>query len=260
MSAIKMVVLAAGLVGLALTESVVLKGSGWRAGLDGDGFAVVELFTSEGCSSCPPADELIARTQREDKDLPVYILAFHVDYWDRQGWKDVFSNAAFTDRQRVYAQWFRLSSVYTPEVVVNGRKEFVGSDAASLRGAIREGLQQTGGVTLALSGLRLNGGRLDWQYKLAGIGSAGAREHLSLVAAVVEGNAVTKVKGGENSGRTLSHVQIVRTIRSQLLDGKNAGSGFLDWPAGMNAGEGEVIAFLQDQEDGRIIAATRAKP
>src|SRR5271155_1276675 len=71
----------------------------------GNGFAVVELFTSEGCSSCPPADDLIARVQQEDKDLPVYILAFHVDYWNRLGWKDAFSDAAYSDRQRRYAAW-----------------------------------------------------------------------------------------------------------------------------------------------------------
>src|SRR5580704_2729726 len=112
----------------------------------GKGFAVVELFTSEGCSSCPPADALIAAVQQEDKDLPVYILAFHVDYWDRLGWKDAFSEGACSDRQRQYAAWLNLNSVYTPQVVVNGRKEFVGSEAGTLRAAIQSGLQQGGDV------------------------------------------------------------------------------------------------------------------
>src|ERR1700739_857201 len=99
------------------------------------GFAVVELFTSEGCSSCPPADQLVARIQQEDQDQPVYILAFHVDYWDRQGWKDGFSDSRYTQRQRRYATWLNLESIYTPQIVVNGRKEFVGSQEGTLRSA-----------------------------------------------------------------------------------------------------------------------------
>jgi hypothetical protein len=85
------------------------------------GFAVVELFTSEGCSSCPPADDLVAKIQKENNDQPVYILAFHVDYWNNLGWKDSFSSSAFSKRQNQYADWLNLRSVYTPQVIVNGR-------------------------------------------------------------------------------------------------------------------------------------------
>src|ERR1700733_12538487 len=81
------------------------------------GFAVVELFTSEGCSSCPPADEVLAKIATEYKDY-VYVLGFHVDYWDRLGWKDVYSSADYTRRQQEYARAFKLSSIYTPEAVV----------------------------------------------------------------------------------------------------------------------------------------------
>src|SRR5471032_1935701 len=90
-----------------------------------NGFVLIELFTSEGCSSCPPADELVARIQKADKDKAVYILAYHVDYWNLLGWKDQFSNAANSQRQRQYASWLKLSEVYTPQIVVNGKKEFV---------------------------------------------------------------------------------------------------------------------------------------
>src|SRR6187402_1594915 len=92
-----------------------------------NGFAVVELYTSEGCSSCPPADELVSKIQKESNGQPVYILAFHVDYWNRLGWKDVFGDAAYSKRQNDYAQYLKLPSVYTPQIVVNGKKEFVGS-------------------------------------------------------------------------------------------------------------------------------------
>src|SRR5579859_6695441 len=151
--------LAAGLAGVAMIAGAfVYKGHGLATG-KGDvlfgmapaakGFAVVELFTSEGCSSCPAADALVATVQKEDKDLPVYILSFHVDYWDRLGWKDAFSDAAYSDRQREYARWLRLSSVYTPQVVVNGHQEFVGSDAVKLREAISNGLQATPKASLS---------------------------------------------------------------------------------------------------------------
>ena len=80
---------------------------------------VVELFTSEGCSSCPPADKLVATLVERDKKEAVYILSYHVDYWDRLGWKDRFSDAAFTARQQHYAELLHLSSVYTPQIVVN---------------------------------------------------------------------------------------------------------------------------------------------
>ena len=89
------------------------------------GFAVLELFTSEGCSSCPPADELIERIQKEAGDKSVYILAYHVDYWNRLGWKDAFSQPEFSKRQYWYHQLF-TSQVYTPQLIINGQNEFVG--------------------------------------------------------------------------------------------------------------------------------------
>lgn len=220
----------------------------------GPGFAVVELFTSEGCSSCPPADELVARIQKEDKDRPVYLLAFHVDYWDRLGWKDVFSSAAYSDRQRQYAGWLKLQSVYTPQIVVNGRTEFVGSEASTLRSTIEKDLQgQATPVRLSISHLKKEGNQLDWSWQ-----TEGSKKGLLLVVALVQPTATTNVRSGENSGHTLSHVQIVRNLQSVPLDGKSNGSGHMEWPAVMNPGEAEVIAFLQNEDNGEIVAATRS--
>src|SRR5438132_289864 len=98
------------------------------------GIAVVELFTSEGCSSCPPADAIAAKITSEFKN--VYVLGFHVDYWNSLGWKDEFSNAAWTNRQQQYASHFELSSIYTPQMVVNGKTELVGSNEQLLRKTI----------------------------------------------------------------------------------------------------------------------------
>src|ERR1700761_5494846 len=160
---LKIMITAAALWGLTIAGSAVLRHNSsepWRVGTKG--FAVVELFTSEGCSSCPEADELIARVQQRDRDLPVYVLAYHVDYWDRLGWKDAFSDAAYTDRQKRYASWLKVTSIYTPQVVVNGQTEFVGSESIALTNAIKTALQQTHEVQVSLSGLRLKEGRLDW--------------------------------------------------------------------------------------------------
>ena len=107
------------------------------------GFAVVELFTSEGCSSCPPADALVAKVQKESAGKPVYILAYHVDYWNRLGWKDAFSDAAYSARQKQYSHWIKGAEIYTPQAVINGRKEFVGSQEGTLRSTIKADLTET---------------------------------------------------------------------------------------------------------------------
>src|ERR1700748_3559727 len=98
-----------------LISSVFITSSFINKSPGGDkGFAVVELFTSEGCSSCPPADAVVAKLEKENADKPIYILAFHVDYWNRLGWKDVFSSGEYSQRQEQYSKWLRSGSVYTP--------------------------------------------------------------------------------------------------------------------------------------------------
>jgi hypothetical protein len=216
------------------------------------GFAVVELFTSEGCSSCPPADALVARIQQESKDEPVYILAFHVDYWNRLGWKDGFSDADYSQRQKQYASWLRLQSVYTPQIVVNGEKEFVGSEETTLRKAINKGLQTTSTARLTLNGIRLDQGKVDWQYQT----QDAEGNNLSLVVAVVQRSATTNVKAGENNGRTLAHVQIVRTFTTSNVKDKDKGAGYVALPQDVSPRDEEIIAFLQNNDNGRIIAAT----
>ena len=217
------------------------------------GFAVVELFTSEGCSSCPPADELVARIGTEDKDQPVYILAFHVDYWDRQGWKDAFSDARYSQRQNRYASWLNLQSVYTPQIVVNGRKEFVGSQESTLRNAINAGLQQAPSAQLTLGDVRLDQGKVQWQYQVQN-----AAANSSLIVALVQRSATTDVKAGENSGRTLSHVQIVRKLSGTPLGTATSGTGSLTLPPGSDPKTEELIAFIQRDDNGQIVAATGA--
>jgi len=217
------------------------------------GFAVVELFTSEGCSSCPPADQLMARMQQDCKGQPVYILTFHVDYWNRLGWKDIFSDAAYSRRQNQYAAWLGLQSVYTPQVVVNGSKEFVGSQESAIRKAISDGLQEVSPAQLTLADVRQDKGKVAWRCQARNAG-----HNTSLLVAIVQRSATSQVKAGENSGRTLSHVQVVRQLQTVKVDADGSGAGYLPLPAGVGTADVEIIAFLQDKGNGQIVAATRA--
>jgi len=219
-----------------------------------NGFAVVELFTSEGCSSCPPADALVARVQKESAGKPVYILAYHVDYWDRLGWKDAFSEAAYSARQRQYARWIKGAEVYTPQAIVNGRKEFVGSQEGTLRNTLKADLAETAKTELQLSDLKAAGGKFTVKYQ-----AKGAMDNSSLVVALVEKNAPSKVMKGENAGRTLAHVQIVRKLQTAALANHNSGLVSVPLPDGFSADAYEVIAFVQNTTDGNINGAAKAE-
>jgi hypothetical protein len=228
------------------------RNSGMDATKTPGGFAVIELFTSEGCSSCPPADELVARILNENADQPIYILAYHVDYWDNLGWKDHFSNTAYSKRQNQYADWLKLQTIYTPQVIVNGRTEFVGSDESKLRGAVKEDLGKSQVARLSLNNIQLNKGKTNFQYQIEK-----APENVSLVIAIVQKSAKTRVERGENKGRLLSHVQIVRELQIISVDGKDTGNAQITMPENPEHQEIELIGFLQNEKTGEIIAAAR---
>lgn len=213
------------------------------------GFAIVELFTSEGCSSCPPADKLLAKIQEENAGKPVYILAFHVDYWNHQGWRDVFSSKDFTKRQYQYASWLNLETVYTPQVVVNGRHELIGSQEETLKRALNIELNTAAAAQLTVEA-QIEGGKLKLAYQTSNPGRGTV-----LQVALVQKVAHTMVKRGENAGRLLPHVQIVRHI--QGFAATASGNVAVNLPEGFNPNEWEVITFLQNTQTGAIIAANR---
>lgn len=216
------------------------------------GFALVELFTSEGCSSCPAADELVARIQREDDHLPVYILAFHVDYWNKLGWKDVFSSAEYSKRQNDYANWLKTASVYTPQIVVNGTKEFVGSDEQLLKKTIQNALNTHAATSLNLSDLKLSDGRISLKCQFDPV-----TENDVLQVALVQKAGQTIVKKGENGGRTLSHVQIVRNLITIAVKGSGSVTAVIELPKDLSTSNTEVIAFLQNKSTGEIVGASQ---
>jgi hypothetical protein len=212
------------------------------------GFAVVELFTSEGCSSCPPADELLTAIRKEYRDN-VYVLGFHVDYWDKLGWKDVYSNKDYTARQGQYAQVFALNSIYTPQIVVNGKKEFVGSDGSRLRGTIDTELKNSVNREIAVHAIRGAGNNINVFYKLK------QPPGTTLQLALVQLQAASRVLAGENTGRSLVHVNVVRDFKTVSGDKADSGAAGLRMPPGLTEKDCKVIWFIQDKTDLHIIGA-----
>ena len=211
-----------------------------------NGFAVVELFTSEGCSSCPPADNAVAKLLKEYNNN-VYVLGYHVDYWDNLGWKDAFSNADYTKRQKNYARILK-SGVYTPQVVVNGDEQFVSSDENKLHSSINKYLKQTTKKDLSISAKADNNNKIDVSYQTNTNGN-------NLNVAIIQLSAETKVQRGENHGATLHHVNIVRNFQTIALK-NNSGNTSLNLPAGLSAKDCEVIAFIQNTNM-KIISAAK---
>ncbi len=216
------------------------------------GFAVVELFTSEGCSSCPQADRVLAAIQHDYEAKAVYILAYHVDYWDKLGWKDVFSNPAYSKRQYQYADWFHLESVYTPQVVIDGTKEFVGSNESGVRSVISESLEKKATFEFELTSSSISNGKIRINYSLDA-----EFPNSSLVLNLVERFATTSVLEGENKGRELAHVQIVRDQKT--VPSNKSGTSSLTIPAGIDKNNLEVICFVQDNRTGKITGAAKSR-
>ncbi|MEJ5055454.1 DUF1223 domain-containing protein [Sphingobacterium sp. MYb382] len=211
-------------------------------------FAVIELFTSEGCWSCPPADALLAKLAENNKNEHVYIMAFHVDYWDHQGWKDRFSKAAFTDRQKQYATWMRLSTIYTPQLVINGKLETVGSDESKVLQGIQTTLQQPQTRSLSLKLAQEKGKEVQIQYE-----TASTVKNTQLLMALVQGQASSQVAAGENAGKRLTHVQLVRDLQKRSL--KTTDTFTFKLPN--DNANWQIIAFEQDSHTGAILDAAQ---
>jgi hypothetical protein len=222
---------------------------------------VAELFTSEGCSSCPPADTLLTTlVQRPVDGVTVLGLSEHVDYWNRLGWRDPFSSAAFTSRQTEYqARVFRGSSIYTPQLVIDGHLEEVGSDARAVERAIAKAAQAPKAavdVTAAPAGSAANV-RIQIDVNVPPIVTL--HESADVILAVTEDRLVSNVQRGENRGRHLTHSAVVRVMtRVDMLSPDTR-----RWSTTTSAAvrpewkseDLKVIAFVQEQSTRRIVGA-----
>jgi hypothetical protein len=216
------------------------------------GVAVVELFTSEGCSSCPPADIALAALERQTPS--VYALEFHVDYWDDLGWPDPFSSPDWTRRQRAYAQSLGGSDLYTPQMIVAGTDAFVGSDRTRAQGDIARALRKAASVHLSVHPRAAGPGTVAVDFE-----ALDAPTDATVHIAVVQHEAATDVRAGENAGRTLRHVNIVRAFAEARPPSSTV---TLSVPTSLKRSDGEVIAFVQLEAGARagmpFLGAARA--
>ncbi len=212
-------------------------------------FSVLELFTSEGCSSCPPADELIGKIKAESHNN-LFILAYHVDYWNRLGWKDVFSKPEWSARQQEYAKHLATEGVYTPQLVVNGHTEFVGSNEIKLRNELAKNTA-AGESKLIITVAKAAGNLVHVTYE------ARTANPSLLNIALVQTDAVTQIKRGENKGRELHHVYIVRELKTIELSNIN-GSVDIEIPAELKNIPFSIISFIQQKDNFLITAAAKA--
>lgn len=235
---------------LALAANIVVAGAALAETLHIQPKAVVELFTSQGCASCPPADALL--TALADRD-DVVALAYHVDYWDYVGWKDTFAQEAYSDRQRAYAKSWGSSRIYTPQMVVNGARPVVGSRRNEVQQAVGRA-----NLPLAMD-LSLTGDLL----KI----SVPAKAELSdavIWLVTYMNRADVKIDSGENAGKTMVYTQVV-TGRQVLGMWESEAGAELKLPLGEVLGAANTgIAIVVQQErgglPGAILAAAAYEP
>ncbi len=216
---------------------------------------IVELFTSEGCSSCPPADALLSDYVKSSPVSGVEVIALgeHVDYWNHGGWADPFSSAQFSRRQSDYSSAFRLDSVYTPQIIVDGKAQLVGSDGDAAEAAIRRAARlPKAQVSVAETGpgqLTVHVGHLP---------ASAQNDPAEVYLAVTEDNLSSSVGGGENAGRHLSHSAVVREL---IPIGAVTGGAFEASPSvtlkpGWRRGHLHAVVFAQERTSRRIVGAS----
>lgn len=213
---------------------------------------VLELFTSQGCSSCPPADrnlqELTQQAIRTGQ--AVYSLSFHVDYWNRLGWQDPFSNKQFTDRQRQYDRALQTQT-YTPQLVINGRQDIIGGQRNRIEQAIQTIQKQPAAAFIGInSSVVRDAKQVILHYELS------AKGPYRVNVALVQKEARTAVGKGENGGRTLINTNVVRQFRTLEPSG-TSGSVTLPLPAGLQANQTAVLVYAQRTNDGQVVGAVQ---
>lgn len=203
---------------------------------------LVELFTSQGCSSCPPADQVLEALAAEAKDggSAVVALSYHVDYWNRLGWRDPYSQAAFSDRQRVYSQHINDRGVYTPQLVINGRSGHIGSRQREVQAAIATAEPLSIQIETSVRPSEQTGS-IDIDYQLSAF-----PERANLQLALVSTQVDNDVPRGENRGRHLSHTNVVRELTTIEAEGPT-GTYTYNLPDDVqDDGELAVVLFVQD--------------
>ena len=221
---------------------------------------LVELFTSEGCSTCPPADTLLEKMDAQPlAGLQLVVLSEHVDYWNHDGWTDPFSSPAYSERQVEYAHSFHLASPYTPEMVVDGASQFVGSDGKAAQQAL-EKEKPAQKIGLRISSLQVENGVLHAHIETDSVPAQAHKVDVILVVAL--NHAESQVARGENAGHHLTHVSVVRNM--ERVGTVKAGATFskdvtVHLERGADPANLRVVGFLQESGQGRIWGAGEEK-
>ena len=210
--------------------------------------AVIELFTSQGCSSCPSADRLLSQTIGDARKTgkKIFALSYHVDYWNRLGWADPFSDKKYSERQSMYANAMNLRSIYTPQMIVNGSDEFVGSNESELKSALKKTLNTKSIASFKSLTVEENENKLHVNYTLDG-----EFPECKINFALVSLTETTVVKHGENGGHTLTNENVVR----QFISTSATSFGTITFSGSPVPSKNNlaVIAFVQRNNDLKII-------
>ncbi|MGQ5261954.1 DUF1223 domain-containing protein [Micromonospora sp. ZYX-F-536] len=221
------------------------------------GFAVVEMFTSQGCNSCPPAEDVLSEIDRDarERGQPVYALGFHVDYWDHLGWADPFGAEAHTLRQEAYARALGSRGLYTPQMIVNGAVEFVGSDRRLASMAINSALSEAVNTTpLALSLQEAPEDAGDGRRVVVEFEAGRLPQPAAFNVAVVERGLENDVPRGENAGRRLRQDGVVRAFTSIPMNTER-GQVDLEVPSTLDPRKASVVGYVQNDGDKTIVGA-----
>jgi hypothetical protein len=221
-----------------------------------EGVAVLaELFTSEGCNSCPPADDLLAMLLEQQPIKGVYVIALseHVTYWDHQGWKDPFGSPQFTTRQQQYGLRFNLDSIYTPQLIIDGTREFVGSDKRAIERALTDAAKSP------KSPLQVEAAPGNGVINASASGPGlSAQKDAELWFALTEDHLVVDVKRGENANKTMRHSGVVRVLQSAGGVDVTSKRVSMKLSPNWNRDNLRVVAFVQSKKDRRVISVGTA--
>jgi hypothetical protein len=221
---------------------------------------LIELFTSEGCSDCPPADALLEKLDRSQpvSNAEAVVLSEHVNYWDDDGWRDPYSLQEVTTRQGNYASSLQLKSAYTPQMVVDGSKEFVGSDEHKAVQVI-ENAARVQKVPVSLSAIHLEGKNTLAVHLESG--PLGSQKPADVLLILADDSDQSNVHRGENAGKVLTHVAVVRTLaKAGTIDSGGTFSKDLKVStANTNQRNLRIVAFVQETGTGRIVGVGSAR-
>jgi hypothetical protein len=224
---------------------------------------LVELFTSEGCSSCPPADKLLAQMESyQAADVgPLVVLSEHVDYWDHDGWKDAYSESSLTDRQNQYAQSLGLSTVYTPQLIVDGATELKLSDPGQVKGALLKA-SSLPKIPVTIGPIRIDAGEPAVIRAEIEVDGSTEQHNSDVYVAVALNHAETQVLHGENAGRVLTHVAVVQQL-TKLGKLEKRSKFSQEFQAKLKPGTDpkniRLIAFAQSSGGGKVIGVALRK-